>query len=249
VAAAGAVRGDAGPREPRDALWAEQQWRAPLLVPRRLPDVHVLHERRLLQAQLYHHLRVRAHASRAPRTPGLAPNHPPHPTMDPHHRSRSLLVVLFALSLTPPLACATGPSWWYSSLESGYCDAHPTDETCSWRVVAVEKIVDRKCHTRVFGDFVQSAPSAQDRRPLATTRTTKSSHHPTPTAHRSSPLTVHPHHMAQRTAHVPLDRSRPSRPRGRHAAVVGVPGRMRRPKDQHELAVLDRLLLPGGRRS
>ena len=45
------------------------------------------------------------------------------------------------------------PGYWYSSLESGYC-GNPklaNNATCTWRVVAVEKIVTRDCHSKVFG--------------------------------------------------------------------------------------------------
>lgn len=38
--------------------------------------------------------------------------------------------------------------WWYSSLAEGY--------NRTWRVVSVDKIVSRECHTRVFGGVVQA---------------------------------------------------------------------------------------------
>lgn len=52
------------------------------------------------------------------------------------------------------------PGFWYSSLAEGYC-ASPDAKECAWRVVAVEKIVTRKCHSKVFGEVVQAtAPPA-----------------------------------------------------------------------------------------
>jgi hypothetical protein len=54
------------------------------------------------------------------------------------------------------LNTTTTRSLWYSSLSSGYCALHPTAPTCTWRVVAVEKIVTRECHAKVFGSAVQS---------------------------------------------------------------------------------------------
>jgi len=51
------------------------------------------------------------------------------------------------------------PGFWFSSLDTGYCGATGAAPDCTWRVVAVEKIVTRECHTKVFGDLVQaSAP-------------------------------------------------------------------------------------------
>jgi len=51
-------------------------------------------------------------------------------------------------------------AFWYSSLARGYC-ASPFREECTWDAVAVEKIVSRDCHVRVFGDAVQqSVPSS-----------------------------------------------------------------------------------------
>jgi len=44
------------------------------------------------------------------------------------------------------------PGYWYSSLASGYCGA---SGSCTWRVVSVDKIVTRSCHSRVFGEVVQ----------------------------------------------------------------------------------------------
>ena len=41
------------------------------------------------------------------------------------------------------------PGYWYSSLASGYCGA---SGSCTWRVVSVDKIVTRSCHSRVFGE-------------------------------------------------------------------------------------------------
>jgi len=49
------------------------------------------------------------------------------------------------------------PANWYSSLDSGYCDlpGH-AGSSCTWRVVSVDKIVARTCHSQVFGDIVQA---------------------------------------------------------------------------------------------
>ena len=54
------------------------------------------------------------------------------------------------------------PAYWYSSQDMGYCDAPGhTGDSCTWRVVRVDKIVTRACHSKVFGDTVQaSAPAA-----------------------------------------------------------------------------------------
>jgi len=50
---------------------------------------------------------------------------------------------------------------WYSSLRMGYCGAPGADAGCTWRVVRVDKVVTRACHSKVFGDTVQaSAPPA-----------------------------------------------------------------------------------------
>lgn len=47
---------------------------------------------------------------------------------------------------------AAEPGWWYSSLAKGYCaDA---SRACTWRVVSVDRIIHRECHTRVFGAAV-----------------------------------------------------------------------------------------------
>lgn len=42
---------------------------------------------------------------------------------------------------------------WYSSLDLGYCGA--PGSACTWRVVSVDKIVQRSCHATVFGAAVQ----------------------------------------------------------------------------------------------
>jgi len=51
------------------------------------------------------------------------------------------------------------PALWYSSLDLGYCGNGVRE--CTWRVVSVDKIVSRTCHTKIFGDVVQATqPSA-----------------------------------------------------------------------------------------
>jgi hypothetical protein len=49
---------------------------------------------------------------------------------------------------------ATDPGWWYSTLADGYCDG-ASNGACTWRVVSIDKIIQRECHTRVFGSLVQ----------------------------------------------------------------------------------------------
>ena len=52
-------------------------------------------------------------------------------------------------------------AFWYSSLASGFCDVPGHTGPCTWRVVSVDKIVSRACHTKVFGQRVQATqPSA-----------------------------------------------------------------------------------------
>lgn len=56
------------------------------------------------------------------------------------------------------------PGIWYSTLQTGYCgnDAVGTGG-CTWRVVAVDKVVKRACHTKVFGAAVgATAPACFD---------------------------------------------------------------------------------------
>ena len=69
----------------------------------------------------------------------------------------------YELAVFEKLAAAKGnDAFWYSSLEEGYCDAaNATGPSCTWRVVSVDKIVSRACHTKVFGALVQATqPSA-----------------------------------------------------------------------------------------
>ena len=62
---------------------------------------------------------------------------------------------------------------WYSSLAGGYCaDA---SSACTWRVVSVDKIVQRQCHIRVFGGIVQAAGDASCLDGCADQRTNTSS--------------------------------------------------------------------------
>jgi hypothetical protein len=50
------------------------------------------------------------------------------------------------------------PGAWYSSLEQGYCGKNSSSD-CTWRVVSVDKIVQRSCHKRVFGgEVAKTAP-------------------------------------------------------------------------------------------
>ena len=56
---------------------------------------------------------------------------------------------------------AQNPGFWYSSLASGYCGN--ASSPCTWRVAAVEKIVTRQCHSKVFGAVVEAtAPACFD---------------------------------------------------------------------------------------
>jgi hypothetical protein len=68
---------------------------------------------------------------------------------------------------------ATNHGTWYSSLKQGYCGAADgaassssavaAAASCTWRVVRVDKIVQRACHTRVFGSEVgKAAPDCFD---------------------------------------------------------------------------------------
>jgi len=60
---------------------------------------------------------------------------------------------------------AKTPGVWYSSLETGYCGSSEVGvDGCTWRVVSVDKIVKRACHTKVFGAAVgATAPGCFDR--------------------------------------------------------------------------------------
>lgn len=51
------------------------------------------------------------------------------------------------------------PGQWYSSLENGYCGSKAKND-CTWRVVSVDKIVKRSCHTQVFGAAVAATSPA-----------------------------------------------------------------------------------------
>jgi len=70
---------------------------------------------------------------------------------------------------------ATNHGTWYSSLDKGYCGAttggaatsssssSSSSSSCKWRVASVDKIVERSCHTRVFGAEVgKAAPACFD---------------------------------------------------------------------------------------
>ena len=53
------------------------------------------------------------------------------------------------------------PGYWFSTLADGYCDG--AGQGCTWRVVTVDKIVTRECHSAVFGETVAaSAPTCFD---------------------------------------------------------------------------------------
>ena len=61
---------------------------------------------------------------------------------------------------------AQTPGIWYSSLQTGYCGtgAAVGFNGCTWRVVSVDKIVKRACHTQVFGAAVgATAPACFER--------------------------------------------------------------------------------------
>jgi len=68
---------------------------------------------------------------------------------------------------SPPADCYRGnaakklseadPGYWYSSLAQGYCgQLFGAGAECTWRVVSVDKIVTRQCHSTVFGNVVQA---------------------------------------------------------------------------------------------
>lgn len=48
------------------------------------------------------------------------------------------------------------PGKWYSPLEKGRCGGKGGSR-CTWRVVSVDKVVQRACHVRVFGEAVQAS--------------------------------------------------------------------------------------------
>jgi len=81
-----------------------------------------------------------------------------------HHIKRCLpfmgKTMCYTSAVFNKLAESSDPAYWYSSLDTGYCDmpGH-TGDSCTWRVVAVDKVVTRKCHSRVFGDIVQATQS------------------------------------------------------------------------------------------
>lgn len=47
------------------------------------------------------------------------------------------------------------PGYWYSSLSRSYCAESPVGDSCTWRLVAVEKIIQKKCHNKIFYGAVQ----------------------------------------------------------------------------------------------
>lgn len=51
------------------------------------------------------------------------------------------------------------PGKWYSTLKQGYCGIDASSN-CTWRVVSVDKIVKRQCHTQVFGAAVAATSPA-----------------------------------------------------------------------------------------
>lgn len=58
--------------------------------------------------------------------------------------------------LTQKLADAS-PGYWYSTLDSGYCPHHPgAPANCTWRVVSVDKVVNKTCHAASFFDAVEA---------------------------------------------------------------------------------------------
>lgn len=55
----------------------------------------------------------------------------------------------------------TEPGWWYSPQSLGYCPDHPGSATnCTWNVVSVEKIVDKKCHDQSLWGSVRKVDPA-----------------------------------------------------------------------------------------
>ena len=54
---------------------------------------------------------------------------------------------------------AATPGYWYSTLATSLCGA-PGATACAWRVVGVDKIVTRRCHTATFGAVVAAATPA-----------------------------------------------------------------------------------------
>eukprot|EP00756_Hemistasia_phaeocysticola_P001849 Hpha_TRINITY_DN11283_c0_g1::TRINITY_DN11283_c0_g1_i1::g.167459::m.167459 len=51
---------------------------------------------------------------------------------------------------------ANSTNFWYSSLLSGYCDAaNATQSSCKWRVVGVDKVVNRTCQADRFHSTIE----------------------------------------------------------------------------------------------
>ena len=57
---------------------------------------------------------------------------------------------------------ASNPGYWYSSIKGGYCDGGAPLGTngCTWRVAAVEKIVSKACHNKVYFSAVEQSGKA-----------------------------------------------------------------------------------------
>jgi len=48
------------------------------------------------------------------------------------------------------------PGYWYSTLKTGYCGSGRNSTDCAWRVLSVDKIVNRSCHATAFGTAIQA---------------------------------------------------------------------------------------------
>ena len=48
------------------------------------------------------------------------------------------------------------PGYWYSSLTESYCPSGIFSPTCTWRVLAVEKVVQKSCHNNIFYGAVEN---------------------------------------------------------------------------------------------
>eukprot|EP01062_Namystynia_karyoxenos_P026325 TRINITY_DN20477_c0_g2_i1.p1 TRINITY_DN20477_c0_g2~~TRINITY_DN20477_c0_g2_i1.p1 ORF type:complete len:339 (+),score=82.73 TRINITY_DN20477_c0_g2_i1:79-1017(+) len=51
------------------------------------------------------------------------------------------------------------PAMWYSTLRSGYCPLASAGESCSWRVLSVDKIINATCHKDMWYTAVEQQGS------------------------------------------------------------------------------------------